>query len=217
MIKVAPSILSADFVNLERDIRGLQAAGADYVHIDVMDGVFVPNLSIGIPVVAAIRKTTQLTLDVHLMITQPGRYVEQFCKAGADILTVHVEADTQPNIMQALREIRAHGVKAAISVKPNTRAEAVLPFLPLCDLILVMTVEPGFGGQSFMEDMMPKLQTIHRYIQEQNPACELEVDGGVNEKTAKICCAHGANVLVAGSAYFKAPDPAAFCRALRGE
>ena len=215
MIKVAPSILSADFVNLERDIRALTPAGADYVHIDVMDGMFVPNITIGIPVVAAIRRITDLPLDVHLMITQPGRYVEDFCKAGADIVTVHVEADTQPNIIKALETIRACGVRAAISVKPNTRAEAVLPFLHLCDMILVMTVEPGFGGQSFMEDMMPKLQQIHQYIQQQNPACELEVDGGVNVNTAKTCVANGANVLVAGSAFFKAADPKEFCAALK--
>ena len=216
MIKVSPSILSADFVNLERDIRALTPAGADYVHIDVMDGNFVPNISIGIPVVAAIRGITDLTLDVHLMIDRPVRYVERFCKAGADILTIHIEADTEENTIEALKRIRACGVKAAISVKPKTPAEAVLPYLELCDLILVMTVEPGFGGQSFMADMMPKVTKIRSYIDERNPACELEVDGGVNAQTAKVCTDAGANVLVAGSAFFKAADKAAFVKTIKG-
>ena len=215
MIKVSPSILSADFVNLERDIRALSSAGADYVHVDVMDGLFVPNITIGIPVVAAIRKITELPLDVHLMIDRPIRYVDDFCKAGSDILTVHVEADTEENTLAALKRIRENGVRAAISVKPKTPAEAVLPFLPYCDLILVMTVEPGFGGQSFMEDMMPKLRKIRTFIDAQKPDCELEVDGGINETTARICREHGANVLVAGSAYFKHPDKKEFVRKLK--
>lgn len=215
MIKVSPSILSADFVNLERDIRALTPAGADYVHVDVMDGIFVPNITIGIPVVAAIRRITELPLDVHLMIDRPIRYVDEFCKAGSDILTIHIEADTEENTLAALKRIRSLGVKPAISVKPRTPAEAVLPYLPYCDLILVMTVEPGFGGQAFMEDMMPKLKQIRTYIDAQNPTCELEVDGGINEKTALICRENGANVLVAGSAYFKSADPAAFVRAVK--
>ena len=215
MVKVAPSILSADFVNLERDIRALKETGADYVHVDVMDGLFVPNITIGIPVVAAIRRITDMPLDVHLMIDRPLRYVDDFCKAGSDLLTVHVEADTQENTLAALKRIRENGVRAAISVKPKTPAEAVLPFLPYCDLILVMTVEPGFGGQSFMQDMMPKLKTIRGYIDAQNPGCELEGDGGVNTETARIGRENGANVLVAGSAYFKTADPAAFVRAVK--
>ena len=215
MNKLSPSILAADFVNLERDIRALKTAGADYVHVDVMDGLFVPNISIGIPVVAAIRGITELPLDVHLMIDRPIRYVERFCKAGADILTVHVEADTEENTRHALEIIRDLGVRPAICVKPKTPAEAVLPFIDLCSLILVMTVEPGFGGQSFMADMMPKVEKIRAYINEKNPACELEVDGGVNEQTAEVCKAAGANVLVAGSAYFKAADKAAFARSIQ--
>ena len=215
MNKLSPSILAADFVNLERDIRALKTAGADYVHVDVMDGLFVPNISIGIPVVAAIRRITDLPLDVHLMIDRPIRYVERFCKAGADILTVHVEADTEENTRHALEIIRDLGVRPAICVKPKTPAEAVLPFIDLCSLILVMTVEPGFGGQSFMADMMPKVEKIRAYIGEKNPACELEVDGGVNEQTAEVCKAAGANVLVAGSAYFKAADKAAFARSIQ--
>lgn len=216
MNKVSPSILAADFVNLERDIRALTPAGADYIHIDVMDGLFVPNISIGFPVISAIRKITDLPLDVHLMIDRPLRYVERFCKAGADILTIHVEADTEENTLEALKKIRECGVRPAICVKPHTPAAAVLPFLPYCSLILVMTVEPGFGGQSFMADMMPKVEAIRAFIDAQNPECELEVDGGVNEETAKVCVRAGANVLVAGSAFFKASDPAAFVKNLQG-
>ena len=215
MIRVSPSILAADFANLERDIGKIRQAGAEYVHIDVMDGLFVPNISIGLPVLSCIRKVTDLTLDVHLMIDRPVRYVERFCQAGADIVTVHVEADTQDNTLEAIRQIRACGKKPAICVKPKTPAEAVLPYLELVDLILVMTVEPGFGGQSFMADMMPKVTQIRAYIDARNPACELEVDGGVNVQTAKVCTAAGANVLVAGSAFFKAEDKAAFVKAVK--
>ena len=214
MVKVSPSILSADFVNLERDIRALGPTGADYVHVDVMDGQFVPNITIGIPVVEAIRRISPLPLDVHLMIDRPLRYVERFCKAGADILTIHIEADTQENNLEALRRIRDLGVRAAVSVKPATPAEAVLPYLELCSLVLVMTVEPGFGGQSFMADMMPKITEIRRYVTEKGLSCEIEVDGGVNEATGRTCVEAGADVLVAGSAYFKAPDPSAFVTAL---
>ena len=214
MVKVSPSILSADFVNLERDIRALGPAGADYVHVDVMDGQFVPNISIGIPVVEAIHRISPLPLDVHLMIDRPLRYVERFCKAGAGILTIHIEADTQENNLEALRRIRDLGVRPAISVKPATPAEAVLPYLELCSLVLVMTVEPGFGGQSFMADMMPKITEIRRYVTEKGLSCEIEVDGGVNEATGRTCVEAGADVLVAGSAYFKSPDPSVFVAAL---
>lgn len=216
MAKVSPSILSADFANLERDIHEIQRAGADYVHVDVMDGCFVPNLSIGIPVVAAIRPVTSLPLDVHLMIDRPIRYVERFCQAGADILTIHVEADTPANTRAALEEIRRLGVRSALCLKPGTPAEAALPYLPLCSLILVMTVEPGFGGQKFMADMMPKVARLRQAIREQNPECELEVDGGVGESTYETCLAHGADVLVAGSAFFRAPNRRAFVQRLQG-
>ena len=214
MIKIAPSILSADFANLERDIR--RVAAADYLHVDVMDGSFVPNITIGIPVVAAIRKVTELPLDVHLMIDRPVRYVEQFCRAGADIVTVHVEADTQENTRRALALIRGQGKRAGVVLKPGTPAEAALPFLDSCGIILVMTVEPGFGGQKFMADMMPKLERLRGWIDERNPSCELEVDGGVDPVTCKTVIASGANVLVAGSAVYGAEDIPGRIRALRG-
>jgi ribulose-phosphate 3-epimerase len=214
MIKIAPSILSADFANLEREIRRISAA--DYVHVDVMDGIFVPNITIGIPVVAAIRKVTELPLDVHLMIDRPVRYVEEFCKAGADLVTVHVEADTGENTRRALELIHGLGKKAGVVVKPKTPAEAALPFLEMCDIILVMTVEPGFGGQRFMEDMMPKLRQLREWIDEKNPSCELEVDGGVDPVTCKTVIASGANVLVAGSAVYKAEDIPGRIQELRG-
>ena len=214
MIKIAPSILSADFANLARDIEKI--ATADYVHVDVMDGVFVPNISIGIPVVASIRKATDMFLDVHLMITQPVRYVRQFCEAGADLVTVHVESDSEENIHAAIDKIHAKGKKAGIVLKPKTPAEAVLPFLEKVELILVMTVEPGFGGQKFMADMMPKVTAIRKLIDEKNPACELEVDGGVAPDTCKTCIDAGANVLVAGSSVYKAEDIPARIAELRG-
>ena len=214
MIKISPSILSADFANLARDIRRIETA--DYVHVDVMDGLFVPNISIGIPVVKSIRPITSLPLDVHLMIDRPVRYVDQFCDAGADIVTCHVEADTEENIHEALREIHAKGKKAGVVVKPKTPAGAVLPFIDEVEMILVMTVEPGFGGQKFMADMMPTVQTIRGYIDAMNPACELEVDGGVDPTTCKLCIASGANVLVAGSAVYKAEDIPARIAELRG-
>ena len=217
MTKIAPSILSADFVNLEQDISQVFASGADWLHVDVMDGLFVPNISIGLPVVAAIKKITSLPLDVHLMIDRPLRYVERFCEAGASLLTVHIEADTEENTRKALSLIRECGATPALCVKPKTPAEAILPFLEQCGMILMMTVEPGFGGQRFMYDLLPKLEAIRGYIDRYQPGCYLEVDGGVNVLTAPLCRQSGANVLVTGSSYFQAPDRAAYVRTLKQE
>ena len=216
MAKIAPSILSADFANLERDIRNIAQNGADWVHVDVMDGNFVPNITIGIPVVKAIRPVTTLPLDVHLMIDRPIRYAEQFVQAGADWLTIHIEADTQENTLACLRKIRELGCKAAISLKPGTPAEAARPYLKLCDMILVMAVEPGFGGQKFMQDMMPKLRQLRTMLDAVNPGCLLEVDGGVDSHTCRICKENGAQVLVAGSAYFRASDRREFVKTIQG-
>lgn len=216
MAKLSPSILAADFGNLERDIHDIEKNGADWVHVDIMDGLFVPNISIGIPVVKALRKVTDLPLDVHLMIDRPIRYAEEFVKAGADLLVVHLEADQPQNTLECLKKIRSLGCKAGLALKPKTPAEAAIPYLSLCDMVLVMTVEPGFGGQSFMPDQMPKLKQLRTMLDEVNPTCHLQVDGGVDEKTAPICKENGADVLVAGSAYFRAGDRRAFVEMIQG-
>ena len=214
MIKIAPSILSADFAELGRDIRRI--ATADYVHFDVMDGRFVPNISIGLPVLRSIRPVTELPIDVHLMIEEPSLYAERFCDAGADLVTMHVEADTEEKLHKAIAAIHAKGKKAGVVLKPATPAEAALPYLEEVDILLVMTVEPGFGGQKFMADMMPKVTTLRKWIDARNPACELEVDGGVDPETAKVCVAAGANVLVAGSSVYKAENIPERIAQLRG-
>ena len=212
MAILSPSILSADYMNMERDLKATAQMGVKWLHVDIMDGLFVPNLSFGYSMVAAMRPITDQVLDVHLMIDRPIRYVENFCKAGADYLTIHVEADTRENTKAAIEKIRSLGVKPGIVVKPKTPAEDIAEFLPMVDLVLVMTVEPGFGGQKFMADMMPKVKQLRKMLDEVNPSCHLEVDGGVDLKTGVVCKENGANVLVAGSAFFGAADRAAFAK-----
>ena len=211
---LSPSILSADYMHFREDMDRTKADGAKWLHVDIMDGHFVPNLSFGYSWVKAMRKITDLVLDVHLMIDTPIKYAEEFCKAGADYLTIHVEADTPENVEKTLELIRSHGVKPGIVVKPKTPAEAIAPYLDKVDMVLVMTVEPGFGGQKFMADMMPKLKQLRAMLDEVNPGCHLEVDGGVDAVTAEICKENGADVLVAGSAFYGAADRKAVLKSI---
>ena len=205
MLKISPSLLAANFAALESEIKRVEDGGAEWLHLDVMDGVFVPNISFGLPVIESLRKTSGLVFDVHLMITNPERYVERFANAGADIITFHYEACDDP--ATAIAKIKELGKKASISISPKTPAEAVLPFLPELDMVLVMTVEPGFGGQSLIPETLEKVKVIRKAIDENGYNCNIQVDGGISEKNISLVTEAGANVIVAGTAVFRSPDP----------
>ena len=199
-MKIAPSMLACDFTRMGEEVRRITRAGADWVHLDVMDGGFVPNISFGPAVIAALRKETDLPFDVHLMIRQPLFYIPHFAKAGADLITFHVESESP--VRETRQAIHKAGCRAGLVLKPGTPAQAVKEYLPDCDLVLIMTVEPGFGGQAFMADMMPKVRAIKSWA----PQMTVEVDGGINKETIRLCAESGADVAVAGTSVFRAPD-----------
>ncbi|TYS91096.1 ribulose-phosphate 3-epimerase [Rossellomorea aquimaris] len=203
-MKIAPSILSANFAELGNEIKDVEKGGADYIHVDVMDGHFVPNITLGPMIVKAIRPLTSLPLDVHLMIENPSQYIEAFADAGADYITVHVEAD--PHLHRTIQMIKSKGVKAGVVLNPGTSAESIKPILQDVDMVLLMTVNPGFGGQSFIPSVVPKIKQIREWANDINPTLEIEVDGGINPETAAICAEAGADVFVAGSAIYNRSD-----------
>lgn len=212
-MQIAPSMLACDFTKIGEELRRVSEGGSDYIHLDVMDGCFVPNISFGPAVIKAMRPVSRVPFDVHLMIDRPHRYIREFADAGADIITLHLEAEDQ--VEETLDAIAELGVKPGLSIKPGTPAEAVFPYLDKLFLVLVMTVEPGFGGQSFMQDMLTKISVIKKEAARRDLAIQVQVDGGVNEETAKLCAGAGADICVAGTSVFRAPDAAQMIRRLQ--
>ena len=211
--KLSPSMLSIDFGKVAEQLKLVEDAGTQYIHLDVMDGIFVPNISFGIPVIKSIRKHSNMVFDAHLMIVEPEKYVEEFRKAGADIINFHVEATKYP--AEVIQQIKATGAKAGITINPRTPVEVVYPFLKDVDMVLVMTVEPGFGGQKFIESVVPKIAALRKMIDEKGLACNIQVDGGINAETSKIVREAGANILVAGSYVYGAENTAAAIASLK--
>ncbi|MGI2242585.1 ribulose-phosphate 3-epimerase [Staphylococcus cohnii] len=214
MAKLYPSLLSADFLQLQKELKTLEDAGVDGVHFDVMDGQFVPNISIGLPILEAVRKGTDLPIDVHLMIEEPEKYVELFATQGADMISVHVEAT--PHIHRVIQQIKKTNVKAGVVINPGTSVDAIIPVLKMVDYVLVMTVNPGFGGQTFIQESIDKLDQLDKMKKELNLSFEIEVDGGINEETVATVIEHGATMLVAGSYFFKQKDYKQVTQTLKG-